>query len=310
MTLHTTDDKENMDYLKCLEMRCGASLNYITTVDFSIDFAYEDNVSYEKLKCTVDRSFRVDMVAFVLCMKGSLTLMLNMDEYVMKENDIIVFLPHSFIKINDISPDTVISFVGFSSALIKDSDFYNMFYRSVSDFYNSPVLSLSVGMAAFFQESFSLWGNLHKISEISMDRDMIKDAMYTSFHTILCLFKKGIGVNMIQKKMALQDSHHITRIFVRLSMQYYSSEHSLAFYADKINVSVPYLCRFIKQRLGKTPLDIISSFIVLDAQTQLKTTNRPIKDIAIALGFSNSTAFCRFFRKNVLISPMEYRKGA
>lgn len=308
MTLHTTGNLENMDYLQCSEMRCGASLNYITTVNLSVDFACEGNVSYEKLRYAVDRSFRIDTVAFILCMKGSLTLMLNMDKYVMKENDIIVILPHSFIKINDISPDTIISFVAFSSALIANSDFYGTFYQSFSDFYTSPVLSLSISMVAFFQESFSLWSRLYEISEIAMDRDLIKDAMNTSFHAVLCLFKKGIGVNMIQKEMVPQDSHHITRTFVRLSMRYYSSEHSLAFYADKMNVSVPYLCRFIKQRVGKTPLEILSFFIILDAQTQLKATNRPIKDIAVALGFPNSTAFCRFFRKNVLISPMEYRK--
>lgn len=298
-----------MDFIKCSEMRYGTALNIVTCVDFFTDFVCEENISYKTLQFTVSRSYRIDAGVFILCLKGTITLMLNMDKYVMKENDIIVFLPHNFIKVNTISPDTIISFIGFSSEIIKDGDFFKTFHQSVPDLYNSPVLSLSAGMTSFFQQSFTLWSGLQKIPEIAMDKHMIKDVMYTAFHTILCLCKQGIGVNKIEKNMIPQDSHYMARTFVQLTMQYYSSEHSLAFYANKMNISVPNLCRIVRTRIGKTPLEVISSFIFIDAQTQLKTTNRPIKSIANSLGFANSTVFCRFFRKNAQISPLEYRNG-
>lgn len=300
-------DIENMNFIKCSEMRCGTAPDLITSVDLSTDFACKENVSYDQLKYSVNRSFRMDAGAFILCTRGSAVITLNMYKYVVKDNDLIVFLPHNFIKINEISPDTLISFISFSSDIIRDIDFLKTFYQSITAFYSSSVFSLTTSMASFFRQSFSLWSNLHKIPEIAMDRNMIKDAIYTSFHTILCLSKQDVNTIKTLKETTPQIGHHLVQLFIRLSMQYYPSEHSISFYAGKMNISVANLCHSIKKRTGKTPLEIISHFIIIDAQTQLKTTERSVKDIANSLGFSNATSFCRFFRKNQQISPLEYR---
>lgn len=290
-------------------MRYGTTMELITSVDLSIDFVYEENVTYEKLQYCINRSFKIDASAFILCLQGSLIVTLNMHKYVMKENDLIVLLPHNFIKVADISPDAIISFIGFSSEIIRDVEFFKTFYKSIPLFYNSSVFSLSTAMVSFFRNSFSLWGGIHEIPEIAMDRSVIEDAMYTAFHTVICLCKQDAEATEVQKKMVFQTDHHMVDFFTRLSMQYYSSEHSVSFYADKMGVSVSNLCRVIKKRISKTPLEIISAFIILDAQTQLKTTERSVKDVANSLGFSNPTAFCRFFRKNVQMSPLEYKDG-
>lgn len=298
-----------MNDIKCREIRCGTALELITCIDWSTDFACKENMPYDKLEPAVGRSFRMDGSVFILCIRGTLAITLNTDRYVIKANDMIVFLPHSFIKVNAISPDTLISFSGFSSEIAADGNFFRTFHQTIPDFHHSPILSLSADMASFFQQSFSLWRKLHAIPEIIMDRNMAKDIMHTSFHIILRLYKQHAATRRFRKEMMPRTHHQTAHSFVRLSMQYYASEHSLIFYAGKMNISVPGLCRIVKKEIGKTPQEIISSFIIAEAQTQLRTTGRSIKNIAASLGFSSSTSFCRFFRNKMLASPLEYRKG-
>ena len=43
-------------------------------------------------------------------------------------------------------------------------------------------------------------------------------------------------------------------------------------------------------------------------KTQLKTTRLPVKEIAFSLGFNNHSFFNKYFRKQVKMTPLEYRE--
>ena len=49
--------------------------------------------------------------------------------------------------------------------------------------------------------------------------------------------------------------------------------------------------------------------VIMDAKAQLKSTNLPIKEISIGLGYSNVAFFDKYFRRYVGMSPLEYRNS-
>lgn len=70
------------------------------------------------------------------------------------------------------------------------------------------------------------------------------------------------------------------------------------------------VCLIFVQQLkavGNTPLEVIASVILMDAKSRLKSSNEPVKNIALSLGFNNISFFNKFFKQHTGVTPQEYR---
>jgi AraC family transcriptional regulator, transcriptional activator of pobA len=69
-----------------------------------------------------------------------------------------------------------------------------------------------------------------------------------------------------------------------------------------------YLNNVIKSKTGK-PIGVwIAEKTIAEAKGLLQDPSVPIKEIAFALGFAESTHFSAYFKKHVEVSPVEYRR--
>lgn len=100
----------------------------------------------------------------------------------------------------------------------------------------------------------------------------------------------------------------ITLNFIKLVSKHFATEHTLKFYADKLCLSAKHLTRIIKATTGKTPHDILYKRIVQQALAMLDDDRISIGQIAEELHFSDQAAFCKFFKKQMGITPTAYRK--
>lgn len=78
--------------------------------------------------------------------------------------------------------------------------------------------------------------------------------------------------------------------------------------ASKLNVSPRYLSDLLKQETGKTAIDLIHLSLISEAKNLLKSNNQSVSEIGYLLGFENSPYFSKLFKKEVGISPTEYRE--
>lgn len=78
-------------------------------------------------------------------------------------------------------------------------------------------------------------------------------------------------------------------------------------YANTLNIHVNHLNKVLKESLGKTTSQIITSRINQEAKTLLKQTNWNISEIAFSLGFEEVAHFSNFFKKFNGQSPLIYR---
>lgn len=72
-------------------------------------------------------------------------------------------------------------------------------------------------------------------------------------------------------------------------------------------ITKPYLIRLFKRESGVSPVQYINKKKVERAQLLLFTTDKPVKEIAYDLGFSDHSYFIRLFHKLSGITPQEYR---
>ena len=97
--------------------------------------------------------------------------------------------------------------------------------------------------------------------------------------------------------------------FLSLVNEHGLHEHSIAFYAGKLCVTPNHLGFVIKRASGLTVGQWINRYIIQQAKIRLKYADLPIEQIAEQLNFSNSSAFAKFFKKEVGMTPGKYRKA-
>jgi AraC-like DNA-binding protein len=95
--------------------------------------------------------------------------------------------------------------------------------------------------------------------------------------------------------------------FLQLVKQHYREHHEVAFYADKMNISAKYMTTLIKKASGKSALQWIEDYVILDAKAQLSSTVNTIQQITFDLNFPSQSIFGRYFKRAVGMSPSEYR---
>jgi len=67
------------------------------------------------------------------------------------------------------------------------------------------------------------------------------------------------------------------------------------------------LSDLLKQETGKTALELIHLYVISEAKNMLVGGDRSISEIAYQLGFENPPYFSRLFKKEVGMSPREYK---
>lgn len=77
--------------------------------------------------------------------------------------------------------------------------------------------------------------------------------------------------------------------------------------ASQLNLSPKYLSDLLKQETGKTALELIHLFVISEAKNMLISGDKSISEIAYHLGFENPPYFSRLFKKEVGISPKEFK---
>ncbi|MXS70191.1 helix-turn-helix domain-containing protein [Flavobacteriaceae bacterium W22] len=87
-------------------------------------------------------------------------------------------------------------------------------------------------------------------------------------------------------------------------------EKTVNFYANSLKINANYLSRRLKTETGKTIKEHIHNLIIHDAKSLLRQTNLSIKEISYVLDFNEPSHFVNFFKKNVDITPNQFRKKA
>lgn len=83
---------------------------------------------------------------------------------------------------------------------------------------------------------------------------------------------------------------------------------SLQHLADRFDLSVPYLSKYIKRELGMGFVQYVNNIRLYNAVDQLTHTSRPVTQIAYDNGFTNLTSFNKLFKATFQCSPSAYRK--
>jgi len=80
--------------------------------------------------------------------------------------------------------------------------------------------------------------------------------------------------------------------------------------ASALHLSPRYLSDLLKEETGKTAMELIHIYLISEAKNLLKAPDYTISEAAYKLGFENLPYFSRLFKKEVGLSPNQFRKQA
>ena len=89
----------------------------------------------------------------------------------------------------------------------------------------------------------------------------------------------------------------------------YLQLHEVSEYAELLNISAGHLSEVIKQQSGKPAIKHIHDRLVMEAKRLLVHTETSSKEIAFDLGFTDTSYFNRFFKRESGLTPGEYRNS-
>jgi len=122
--------------------------------------------------------------------------------------------------------------------------------------------------------------------------------------SVRLLKKTIIDPKMTQPKIDLIRQYNL------LVETHFRDKHKVSDYALLLNKTPKTLSNLFAKYNNKKPLQIINDRLVLEAKRLLQFSEKPSKEIAYNLGFSEASHFSKFFKNQVGVSPIHFKKGA
>jgi AraC family transcriptional activator of pobA len=259
-------------------------------------------VDYDVMKT----NFRSDFLAVLLVTAGEATIKLNLEEYHLTKNSLLVASPYAIKQLISVNEDCLISTVSFTSDFLskiglpdKKIDLMDYFTSRYS-----PYWQLEEG------DAFLLCNLLGQLEQRALHLDDHVYGQELLRHTFFLLLYELGGMSRKYAKINTPDfsrKEGLVMSFLSMAQSQSRELRNVQQYAAQLHVTPKYLTETVKEQTGKTAGELIDAFVMLEAKLLLDDHELSISQIAEQLNFSDQSFFGKFFKRHSGYSPREYR---
>lgn len=268
------------------------------------DLIITDNIKHvEQFK----HPCRINAITFLICASGEVNCSINLKDYSISQNEILVNFPENIIQIanaNEFKGYILLISQAFLEKIHIDVRKKLISYMSLKE---HPQTKITPQDITFFQYFYYILKE--SIDNDCPERNSIINGLIVSY-----IFKVISVINIYQKQSDLSESkktinQRYFEVFMTLLSQYHFKERSVGFYANQMHLTANYLSGLIKQYSGKTATEWITEYVILEAKALLKFSEMNIQQVAYNLNFPSQSVFGKYFKKETGISPKAYTKS-
>jgi AraC-like DNA-binding protein len=285
--------QQRIDAISCEGHRIGTDILLI-----------EDANAIRADKYIGHNPFKADMSMAIIYEKGEANFMINMQEYHIKAPAVLIIMLDQTCKLISYSDDLQ------GRAIVMSDSFTNsLFSKGEDNQVNKLYLSILNNPIVCFDNETNIFGQYYELLfnlACAPNTDYKLDA---AKHLTLAMFYgySHIKHNFSNEKIKTSRRDEIYARFINLLRDNYMHAREVNFYAEKLCITPKHLTLVIKEKSGKTALDIIEEYVITECKALLLSTNKSIQQISDTLNFPSQSVFGKYFKRNTGMSPKEYR---
>lgn len=254
----------------------------------------------------VDKPYQFTTFGLILVTGGRCEITINLEPTIVKKDDLLVVLPNQFFEIKRLTEDFSVKAVFIDPDLFSEAGFHVKSHSLIS-FLSSEypkVITLTKDVVRVIRNT------LKRLTQLSYNNDNIYGKNLIIHHFSILMYELG---NFYSKAVLekndnkLQRKEELVKKFIYLVSTHFKKERSVQFYADAMFISRKHLTKIVAEIFNKTPKQIISDTIILEAKVLLKNPKSSITDIVSELNFADLSVFSKFFKTYTGVSPTDYK---
>ena len=242
------------------------------------------------------QSHRHDGHSFFLLEKGTIDVEIDFQKYIIIAPSVIYVHPDQVHRTVATADITV------SSWSVTNENLNPAYLAILEDLIPAKPLVLNNETFALISEAVSL---CVKFSERKKDK-LYHSLMKDSCNVLVALV---ITQYLAETKPADKSSRFevVTKDFRALLERNYTRLKRPVAYAEKLNISIPYLNECVKNSTGYPVSYHIQQRVILEAKRLLYHSGKSVKEIAVDLGYDDFPYFSRLFTKVTGITALAFR---
>lgn len=248
-----------------------------------------------------DEPYLSDATNAIFFYRGSADISINMIDYHVTAPCMVILMEGMIVRQKSRSEDSRFDAVVISKSLtdtiLSEAKISVQLHRKV---FHDPIFKICGPMQVLKCFHFLLW-NILDNEDNPYRLEACKNITLTLFYGFALSRQDDEDVKPLTRKDELASD------FVSLVRENYREERSVAFYADKMCITPKYLSQAVKDSMGRTALDVIDEFTIVECKTLLKSTNLTIDQISSKMNFSSGSLFGKYFHRITGMSPRAYR---
>lgn len=159
------------------------------------------------------------------------------------------------------------------------------------------------------------WGakvDLKRAEEAWLAGRVLSPEMYEAFVRLLAVFAKHLEAcgDWLGRKPAEDDASPLIEKAKTFILAHSSDDLHLGQVARVVNLSAQYFCRRFKEATGLSFTEFVTRTRVERARQLLSDPSTRVSEVAFAAGFQSVSQFNRVFRRQVGLSPSEFRAAS
>ena len=247
--------------------------------------------------------FKLTFTLVMFCLHGFMRVRLNLKEYTLVENDVLVVLPGYIGECLEVSKDMEAVAMGFGgNRLMRDyQSSLNMSFRKFLTFTSLIHLSQSE-----MEESM----NLYRLMRSKLEQPGYMFKLEAVLGYLQVLYYNGCQWITDYNRQELQRvenrKQRLFEAFLELVQTHYAEQRSMGFYAGKLCLTPKYLSQVIWEVSGRYATDWIRDYVILNAKALLKSRQYTVQQVSDLLNFSNASFFGKYFKAAVGCTPRKY----
>jgi len=250
--------------------------------------------------------FKLTFALTMFCLRGFMRVRLNLKEYTLAENDVLVVLPGSIGECLEISADVELVVIGLSDHRLVGGKEAAMSMAMLKFFTSTSLMHIS---QADMDESI----NLYRLMRAKVEQPGYSFKLEAATGYLQVLFYNAYqwitDYNRQQVQRVESRQQQLFEAFLELVQAHYAEQRSMSFYAGKLCLTPKYLSQVILEVSDRHATDWIRDYVILDAKALLKSGRYTVQQVGDLLNFSNASFFGKYFKAAVGCTPRKYMLG-